>query len=368
MRKEKLLLLGLAPFAGLATAQAQLAPLPTTWLDADGFDVELTSGCVAAAVQVGLGDITVDGDLSDWADVKAKGRTYSFPYMTLTGTWGQPPTAGLPAESNSSGLWYAAWDSQFLYLAVEVTDDVLQNEDSIGNSDGIEIFLDGDFSHIAGLAWNQPGQDYVNDWQKQITFEGDTANGLYDVTALESFDLDMSVETATTASGYNIEIRIRISSINSSLLTASVGSYLGFDMKIADTDEVNAARETVIGWCSNLNDNYANPALFGVLALGNEDGNLGDGPVEFTTFWPDVAIEGGYKNTGTGWVNDAYWPWVYSYGTGGTWFYVLNTAGVSADAFYAYDITNGWFFANESWSFYYSFDNGEWVRFAGTGE
>ena len=363
----------LLPLIPITFASAQLNDLPTTWLDADGFEVELDQACVVGANQVSLGAITIDGDLSDWYEAGNACFANGFNHMTITDQWGIPPTAPLPNAFDCSGVWQAFWDSQFLYIAVQVTDDLVASESYFQSSDGIEIFIDGDFSHSAGIAWNQPGQDYINDWHKIIRWDGDVANGLYDASSLLDTDLDMDVATALTETGYNIELKIRITSINSDLLTAEVGSYLGFDIRINDTDEANGSREAAINWCSELNDNFANPALFGVLVLtSNEDDCSApctyDCPREiFCPCYGDETNSDYYS--GLGWLSfvaysDEAW-YVYSYSLE-AWLWMGPQENFSRFAFWSYDLTHRrWLWGNSNWGYFYDLSSGEWLHVRG---
>ena len=84
------------------------------------------------------------------------------------------------------------------------------------------------------------------------------------------------------------------------------------------------------------------------------------------SYWAALPVENGFKNTATdthggiGWIDDAHWPWVYTYGIGeGVWLYILE--GGSAESFYAYHRGNSsWLFVHPGWGYYYDYTNDAW--------
>ena len=87
------------------------------------------------AVRVGEA-LTIDGDLTDWPQVDVVPS--AFRVYTVEGWNG---TADLTA------IWHVAWDNDYLYFGVEVTDDVhvqTQTGNQIFRGDSVDIQLDTD--------------------------------------------------------------------------------------------------------------------------------------------------------------------------------------------------------------------------------
>ena len=352
----------LSPLAFITPVCALFGQHHTIFELENGYQIEMNPDAVAAAYQVKNGSITIDGDLSDWPDTPLGG----FPNPTYGETGIGPIEVPLPDAVDCSASWRATWDKDYLYLAVEVADDsVTEETEALRYSDGIVLYLDADLSHVISDSFYSPGMDFVNDWHREMSWRGNSEPGFYDASAGDSgLDLDIESASRTTESGYILELRILITSLNTNTLKPKIGAYIGFDIQVKDNDDGGDAITDRIGWASNYSDQPYNPYRWGVLEF--------KGPYSPSP-WADLEAIDGFKNTATedtpgfGWLYDAYYPWIYSYGIGdveGEWVLCMRWDG--ATRFWGYSATGGYiFWATADWGYYYSLSTYKWIQING---
>ncbi|MHC4566348.1 MAG: sugar-binding protein [Planctomycetota bacterium] len=156
-----------------------------------------------------------------------------------------------PENSNDlSAIFKASYDDNNFYIMVEVQDSVIDYEFSTWNGDGVEIYFDGD---------NSKGDTYdgVDDNQIRIT-----------VDDVEPANIDSSLpvdgtefKVLLTDLGYNVEAAFPLAK-----LQISPDTIIGFEVQINDNDSAGG-RETLLRWCSDDNDSWQNPSLFGLARL-----------------------------------------------------------------------------------------------------
>ena len=171
-----------------------------------------------------------------------------------------------------SAIFKTLYDDTYFYVFVEVQDSVIDYEFSDWQGDGVEIYLDGDYSH--GTAY-----DGVNDNQIRITV---------DDVALADIDSSLPVDGTVfkvllTDGGYNIEaafpleaLQIHPSEDPAPLVDAdgveipnsgvAPNNIIGFEMQINDND-AGGTRETMLRWHSDDNNSHQDPSLFGQARL-----------------------------------------------------------------------------------------------------
>jgi hypothetical protein len=367
MKPEYALISLMLPAAGLLGQPAEFTDL---------YGDPFTPLAIAEALRTD-GPITLDGLANE--PVWDSAPSYTLDKVTWpvpSGLGWDDPISGTPVDPEDlSASFQAAWDDEYLYLLVKVTDDVIV-VDSTGteyeNDDGVEIYLDGDNSRDKGTAWNVPGYDFINDRQLKIKADNTTppVGGLYDPTESGTVVIpqDIVVERTfvETDIGYNIEIRMNFSGIfrdfegaGGTVQDVVEGAYFGFDIKVTDDDD-GGERDITYGWAADSNNNYADPAIFGTMVL------VGGGVVEPPVSpWEDVAvIDGtGIKDTGIGYIVDVDFPWIYSFALGS---YIHVYAGVSEskDSVYAQVMSIGqpvWL--NDSIGWWYNLAEQQWGEF-----
>ena len=154
-----------------------------------------------------------------------------------------------------SATFKTLWDDQYLYLLIDVTDDVLvpvEDADKPYNYDGVEVYID---------ATNDKTESYnTNDRQIIYTYQGDSLLG---GSGTLSFDNAQAAQS-TTATGYRVEIALAWADLN---LTPTAGHYLGLDVMVADNDTPGGNREGKLAWWATEDRSWDRPANFGTALL-----------------------------------------------------------------------------------------------------
>lgn len=360
MKKIQILTLtSLAVTGGALTLQA----LPETYLDAFGDPFEPVA--VAEAVRTESA-ITLDGQGNEavWSEAPEYSLEHvTWPFPEGTG-FGEPVDGSPVAEDDLSASFQAAWDDTYLYLLVDVTDDILViDSEGVGyeNDDSLEIYLDGDNSRDEGTAWNVPGQDFINDRQLKVKADETTPviGGLYDPTEDGTVEIEQDINlersVVITDTGYQIEIRMNWTGIlrtffadGSLVQEPEEDAYIGFDLKVSDDDD-GGERDITYGWASASNDNYASPQLNGTMVL-----TTGGGAEEPVSPWADLdpANDFGDKETGIGWINDVTYPFIWHYSVSGTggWMFVLDEFSDLANLFIYEYATDDWYWSSDAFA------------------
>lgn len=221
------------------------------------------------AIASQITDITIDGvaDEGYWDNMTA------YPIDIVVNDLGPDDDSDLKAT------YKVAWDSEFLYLLTEVTDESIVTwsaDDEMARAewkmDNIEIFTNPDNAHGERL-----GDDGT-----QFRFnpgEGADVNhisgGGYGVGLAVDGALD-DYEYAQTISGdgYVIEGKIPWWAIipDGMDVTPGIGSSIGFDVNIGDADDESAEtpREHITSWAMNWTDGWKNTTRYGLLTFGPE--------------------------------------------------------------------------------------------------
>lgn len=159
-------------------------------------------------------------------------------------------------------LSYRAWivhDTNAIYIAVDVTDDSVNNDSAEAGSedsttwedDSVEVFFDADNSKDDGRG--------VELYEGQYVF---TANGAWrDAEANNptfGAEADWFAATTRTATGYAVEFKI----MKSALLNPADDASLGFHIAVNDDDGANRAAQ--MGWSGRAHSEFT----YGELKLG----------------------------------------------------------------------------------------------------
>ena len=167
--------------------------------------------------------ITIDASLNEWNLSRFGDENKIVLNKDTASSVGGNPDAEV--------VIYAAYDSDNLYLGVEVIDDITYAEktgDTIWQNDGMEIWIDG--SNNAGAF---PGEEdnfqIVTDSNgAKYGYRNDNVNALVDV-----------VENAAERDGtnYKLEVKIPLDAI----VGLDMGNGMGFNITIVDADGAQAA-------------------------------------------------------------------------------------------------------------------------------
>ena len=168
----------------------------------------------AVDMEIGFGTPVIDGQVDDiWADASVA----SF--------------VPLDDPANGSGSWMALYDSENLYVLVDITDDSLQNDSADSwLDDSVEVYFDGGNTKLTtALA----GDDH------QYTF-GWTADDIQG-NNIAGYTEGIEQAQATTETGWRIEIKMPWLSIQGAAPMA--GDLIGIDCYYNDDDDGGDSRE-----------------------------------------------------------------------------------------------------------------------------
>ncbi len=195
----------------------------------------------------------------------------------------------LDDPANASGSWKALYDSENLYVIVDVTDDSLQNDSaSSWQDDSVELYFDGGNTKV-----DTPLSG--NDHQFTLGWTTDEIQGTNIDGATEGIE-HAQVDTDT---GWRIEIKLPWLSIQGAAPQAR--DLIGIDCYYNDDDDGGDSREnkllsfsTVEGW----NDaSQWGTAVLGVIPQPVDPGT--DGLAAFYALENDVLDSSGNGNDGT---------------------------------------------------------------------
>ncbi len=196
------------------------------------------------AVRV-VAPMVIDGDLSDWEGIPVNEGAFGYALVNE------------PA-SDVSGRWQTAWDGQYLYVGVKVTDDVLVSNESanIWDDDGVEIFVDGDRDGQVGYDGND--HQYTIDLQNRIAEHGAISG-----------TIDVEHAVTTSSDGYVIEVAIPWDP-NLGQSSVPVNQTIGFDLGINDDDDWGS-RDNYLLWFPLRESKPANDSTaFGEMVISDQ--------------------------------------------------------------------------------------------------
>lgn len=227
--------------------------------------VILAVGVFTSTLATGLQ--TVSAGTPD-TEIQVAGVTYSkYATATIDGNldesnWKLTNSATNVAEGTSpksSLIFDTAWDDTNFYVAVQVTDNNLINnnqpENLLWKEDTIEIFIDGE---------NNKTSTYdVDDHQ---IFIRAMDQKIYTVTKSVATELkdSMVVGYKETTDGFTMEVAIPWIGIG---VSPKNGNSIGYDIAYDDCNMVGGERETSITWNNKAGDNYAKTSAFGNVFL-----------------------------------------------------------------------------------------------------
>lgn len=181
------------------------------------------NGRPVTAVRVSAPPV-IDGDLGEWTSDLFSASDVTFG----AGSW----IGGL----DLSAVYRLAWDSQALYLGLQITDDRYVQESSgasLFRGDSAEILVDTNLS--ADFSSRSLSSD---DYQIGFSAGDDPGNGGSEAyrwypTARSSALPSVDLASRRTGDGYSLEIRLLWSELD---FTPAVGDQLGFVLSISDND------------------------------------------------------------------------------------------------------------------------------------
>ncbi len=191
-------------------------------------------------------------------------------YLAIT-TEGSEPDL----NTDLSGSWSALWDSEYLYILVDVNDDALVQDSPSGwDDDRVEIFIDGDNS-------KDDAQDNVNDYQYNFRWNyGEVETPVEWYLSPDSLQ-GVEYAVATTGTGYLFEIALPWLTMIG--MSPQVGHLIGIDVMIDDDDD-GGGRDTQISWHLESSPPHS-PVKWGTakLVIGSTDKASNPNPTDEQT-------------------------------------------------------------------------------------
>jgi hypothetical protein len=248
--------------------------------------------------------ITIDGDLTEWAAIQsftmAQEKFFFVGQGMSSAKWGGP--------RDLSARFWVQWDEEYLYIAVEVTDDrvtephgsLVQGMDTGSwDDDGVEVMLDNDGCGASRYYIGDPAHHefhfvysashpfvFDNFWkavpgakgatfrlpdgtEEPLAFAGEVM-AKNDVTKVFSKPpYNGAFAFKRTAKGYNLELRMSLPQAKMAAINAG-GHRIGFDIAINDNDAGSGPLKQQLHW-SGINDMFwRNSQFFGTLFLLND--------------------------------------------------------------------------------------------------
>ena len=161
-------------------------------------------------------------------------------------------TGAIADDVDLAAAWGARWDESALYVAVDVTDDVLLADDGDAwyQDDGVEVYLDLDNAKTFG------GYD---DEDRQVSIGIDGA-----VRVTKGPDVPGARATVQrTADGYVAEVVFPWTGLG---VEAAAGKFIGLDVHVLDDDDGGSV-DAKLAWFAGQDQSHANARLFGTAAL-----------------------------------------------------------------------------------------------------
>ena len=213
--------------------------------------------------------VVIDGSDSDACWAKAQ-------WHAMDQVW--IPYNQVMADGDFEGRYKVAWDKNYLYILVEVNDNILSDDhtnptDNYWNDDCVEIFIDEDRSKGNHL-------NSYNAFAYHVSIKYDAIDGGTGSAVNLKNNLTVVIDTIDETT-YVWEFAMKIynstfkpSSPENSRVYLTANKLMGFSIAYCDNDETKA-RENFIGSMimpeANANDNYITADYFGSMLLVDPD-------------------------------------------------------------------------------------------------
>jgi len=248
--------------------------------------------------------VQIDGDLSEWSGIKGVTMDQEIFFFSGQGM----SAAKWDGVNDLSGTFKLMWDSDFIYIAVDVIDDKVTephgslfagSETGSWDDDGIEIMFDNDG---CGMSRYFIGDDlhhefhFVYSKTKPFVFDnfwrpepgapqpmftltsGDQEPLAYSGEVMEKNDVTNRFADAPyngefvfkkTEKGYNFELKMALPGAKMVAINEG-GHKIGFDICINDNDSGEGALKQQLHWSGMNGIFWRNCQFFGTLILLNK--------------------------------------------------------------------------------------------------
>lgn len=153
-------------------------------------------------------------------------------------------------SSDFSAYFKTLWDTENLYVLVDVKDDSKVNDsDADYQDDAIEIYIDIHNDKLSSFG--------VTDYLYTFAWNSSVINTSGPTT-------DFQYKIVNTNDGYLLEVKMPWSTLG--LSKAETKVHLGFDVHVHDDDD-GGDRDNKLAWFANVDQSYLNPSLFATASL-----------------------------------------------------------------------------------------------------
>ena len=188
------------------------------------------------------------------------------------------------------GVAKMAWDTDNIYVLVEVTDPVLSKASANAyEQDTIEIFFDENNGKTTSYE--------ADDIQIRVNFDNEVT-----VTDGKSGDI-YTTAAKKTATGYVVEV-----AIPHTISKFEAGQVVGFDVQINDDGDGEGKRTGIANWSDLSGQGYINTSGFGVMELKSSAGDLqiGDVNIDGTVDIADLVLLQQYLVNSVKYLDDGF--------------------------------------------------------------
>jgi Carbohydrate family 9 binding domain-like len=245
--------------------------------------------------------VNIDGDLSDWLGVK--GFTMADPKFFFVGQG--MSSAKWKGPQDLSATFKLQWDEQYLYIAVQVTDDVViephgslvkGNETGSWDDDSVEILLDNDgcqmpryyigdpmhhefhfvYSAHHPLVFDtfwirspgapQPMFRLPDGSEEPLAYPGEVMQKHEVTNAFSGPPYNGAFAFKRTETGYNLEVRMSLPGAKMCSINHG-GHVIGFDLAVNDNDLGYGPSKQELHWSGMNAMFWRNCQYFGRLYL-----------------------------------------------------------------------------------------------------
>ena len=184
---------------------------------------------------------SIDGNVDDsWVSVPS----HAIAHVAYT-----PPTS----EADLSANFKTVYDSQALYILVDVTDDRLVSDSTESwLDDGVEVFIDADNSKANVYGDND--YQFHFDWDATAPAVGESHHNKTN---------GVQYAFTRTDKGYRLEAKLPWSTLGT---TPAAGKKIGLDVHVNDDDD-GGDRDTKIMWFGDHDVAWQQPSAFGTAEL-----------------------------------------------------------------------------------------------------
>ena len=171
-------------------------------------------------------------------------------------------TIGTIDDANDlSAQWKSTWDSENLYILVDVTDDSLRNNSAQASmDDSVEIYIDADNSKGTSF-------DGVNDFEWAFRYNDPGTVHLGGNSVPDTTGINFELVANGAGTGYVLEVAVPWTTLG---VTPAIDGQVGIEVQVNDDDN-GGDTEGKLTWDDAADQAFFNPSTFGIMSLNAVD-------------------------------------------------------------------------------------------------